>query len=235
MKLFNYKRRVNINKYKYLLVVLLIIIITIIFLKTTLRKASNNMLSISKSIINTINTNGVNNNIKIDILKKYNMNNLIEVVYKDNKINDINFDLEKAYELLIDIKKGIINSISQNMDNIYNYKYVIRNNIILIEMPFYNYTNNILLANLGPKIECQLSIIKLIDCNIRTIVKTYGINSLLIELYINFNITNSIVVPNYNEDYINNYEILISSKVIQGEIPSIYNGVYEQSSNNISY
>ena len=229
------KKNKLVLKNIFIIIIILIFIITSIFLNTIGNKATKNMIIISRNLINSISTNTVNNNIKIDILDKYSMNDLITVNYKNNKINSIDYNLENAYKILIEIKKAIINNINNNMENIYNYKYFINNNTIILEMPFYSYTNNLLIANLGPKISAQLSMIRTIDGSIKTNVKTYGINSLLIELYLNISITSSIVVPNTKEqESTNSYDILISSKVIQGEIPSIYNGLYEQISEKIT-
>ncbi len=228
------KKYINI-KNSIIIIALIIIFITSILLSTIGKKASNNMLYISRNIINTICTNTVNNNIKLDLLKNYNINDLIKVSYLDNKISNIDYNLESAYEVLIQIKSNIINNIGNNMQNIYNYDYIVQNNNVIIEMPFYNYTNNLLLANLGPKIKVKLSMVRLVDGSIKTKVKTYGINSLLVELYINFTVTSTIVIPNEKEtNNVQKYDVLISSKVIQGEIPSIYNGLLEKSSDIIS-
>ena len=216
-------------------IIISIIIITIILINTIGKSSTENMIFISKNIINTINTNTVNNNIKMDILKKYDINDLITINYEDKKINNIDYNLESAYEILISIKREIIDNIKSNIANIYNYNYQISNNNIIIEMPFYNYTNNLLISNLGPKITTKLAMIRLIDGSVKTKITTYGINSLLVELYINFSITSTIVIPSIKEqDTIDSYDILISSKVIQGEIPSIYNGVLEDYSKTIT-
>ena len=228
------KNKYNIKNY-LLLIIMIVIFLTSLLLNTIGKEASNNLVNISRTLINTISTNTVNNNIKIDLLKKYNMNDLVMIKYSNNKISDIDYNLENAYEILISIKKGIIDNIGINMPNLYNYKYTINNNEIIVEMPFYNYTNNIFLANLGPKVMVKLSMIQLIDGSIKTKVKTYGINSLLIELYVNFKVTSKIIVPNTKEeDVTNDYDVLISSKVIQGEIPSIYNGIFEKESMQIT-
>ena len=226
------KNKYNIKNY-LLLIIMIVIFLTSLLLNTIVKEASNNLVNISRTLINTISTNTVNNNIKIDLLKKYNMNDLVMIKYSNNKISDIDYNLENAYEILISIKKGIIDNIGINMHNLYNYN--INNNEIIVEMTFYNYTNNIFLANLGPKVMVKLSMIQLIDGSIKTKVKTYGINSLLIELYVNFKVTSKIIVPNTKEeDVTNDYDVLISSKVIQGEIPSIYNGIFEKESNIIT-
>ena len=220
--------------------IIIIIIITIFFLTSCMlsiigNKVADNIFYISRNLINTITTNTVNYNIKMDLFKKYNINDLIIINHQDQKIVNVDYNLENAYEILLEIKKSIIDNIGYSMDNYYDYEYVVKNNKVIIEMPFYNYTDNVLIANLGPKIKIGLSMVRFIDGNVKTKIKTYGINSLLVELYINFTVTSSIVIPYEKEtNTTNSYDLLISSKVIQGEIPSLYNGLLEQESKIIT-
>ena len=229
------KRFKKIKRYSLKQIIICIIIsivfITSLFLNTLASKSTDNILNINKELINTITTNIVNNNIKIDYLNKYKIEDLIVINYQNNKIVNIDYKLNDAYALLIDIKKNIILEINNHIKDYYHYDYDINDNMIVLSVPFYSYTNNIFLSNLGPKISVSLGMIRLIDGNVKTKVKTYGINALLIELYLNFTITSSIVIPNVRDNNIvNNYEILISSKVIEGEIPSLYNGYLESNS-----
>lgn len=220
--------------------ILFVIILTIFFTTSCMltiigKKASNNIFYISRNLANTITTNTVNNYIRMDLFKKYNINDLIIINYQDQKIVNVDYNLENAYEILIEIKKNIMQNIGKSLSDYYNYEYSINNNKVIIEMPFYNYTDNVLIANLGPKIKIGMSLVRIIDGSVKTKIKTYGINSLLVELYIIFTITNTIVVPFEKESNTSNsYDVLISSKVIQGEIPSIYNGLLEQESKILS-
>ena len=216
--------------------ILLVIILTIFFITSCMltiigKKAGANIFYISRNLANTITTNTVNNYIRMDLFKKYNINDLIIINYQDQKIVNVDYNLENAYEVLIEIKKNIMQNIGNSLSEYYNYEYSINNNKVIIEMPFYNYTDNVLIANLGPKIKIGMSLVRIINGSVKTKIKTYGINSLLVELYINFTITNTIIVPFEKESNTSNsYDVLISSKVIQGEIPSIYNGLLEQES-----
>lgn len=233
MNKFKHKKNISIKKI-IIIIIASIILITNLLLNTIAKTATNNITYIGKTIINNINTNVLNNNIKPELFKKYQINDLIIINYNNEEITNVNYNIENAYQVLLDIKKGVISNINNNMDNLYNYKYLINNNNVIIEMPFYNNTNNVFLTNLGPKIKIQLSLIRLIDGNISTKITTYGINSLLVEIYINISITSSIVIPNLKtEELINNYSILLSSKVVQGKIPSIYNNNFEQKSEKI--
>ena len=224
-------------KLKNILMITLILILffTSCFISIIGNKSSDNFYYISRNLITTITTNTVNNYIRIDLFKKYSINNLITINYQDKKIVNVDYNLESAYEILLEIKKNIIDNIPKEMKNLYNYHYSINNNLIIVEMPFYNYTDNVLIANLGPKIKIGLSMIRLIDGTVKTEIKTYGLNSLLVELYLNFTITSTIVIPYTKEkNTTNTYKVLISSKVIQGEIPSIYNGLFAQESKLIT-
>lgn len=234
MKRFKFKKKLIVKNYIFLIIIV-IIIVTSILINTIIKSMSNNLLYVSKVIINNVNTNVVNNNIKVEILKKYQMNDLIITKFNDNEISYIDYNLENAYKILIDIKKAVIENTSKNMNYLYNYNYNVNENSLILDMPFYNYTNNLLLSNLGPKIRVKIGLAKLVDGSVKTKVTTYGINSLLVELYININITSSILIPSIPEEsFVNNYDILITSKVIQGQIPSYYNGFFEQNSKKIN-
>lgn len=234
MKRFIVKEKISIKK-KILVIIMVIVGLSSLFINTIGKRSTRNSIYISKNIINAVLTNVVNNNIRTDIFKKYNIDDLIIVNYQDNSIVGVDYNLEKAYEVLLEIKRNIIDSMSKEIGNYYNYDYKVNNNNVILEMPFYNYTDNVLISNIGPKIIVSLSMVRVLDGSVKTKVKTYGINSLLIELYLNFNVTSMIVIP-YNKDgnVINNYEVLLSSKVIEGKVPSMYNGLLESNSSIIS-
>ena len=112
----------------------------------------------------------------------------------------------------------------------YSYNVRLYSNFMILEMPFYNYSSNLLLANLGPKISAKINYIRYVNGSVKTKIKTYGINSLQVELYLNIEVSSEIVVPFIKEENITSMDILVASKIVQGEIPSIYNGLYESES-----
>ena len=206
-----------------LIFILFIVMMTSLLLNTIGKRVSNQMIDISKIIIKDVIINTVNANIKGDTLKKYNINDLIKINYRDKKVSDVDYNLENTYDILIDIKSSV-------MEMIPKYDFRVFDNFMILEMPFYNYSSNLLLANLGPKISAKINYIRYVNGSVKTKIKTYGINSLQVELYLNIEIFSDIVVPFINKENITSMDILISSKIIQGEIPSIYNGLYESES-----
>ena len=191
------------------------------------------MYGICQKVISDVMTNIVNANIKGEVFHKYNITDLITINKNENKIESVDYNLENAYNLLIEIKKSIMKNVAETKDLGY-FDARFDNSKIYLKLPFYNYTNNLLLANVGPKIESRIAILQSISGNMKTKVKTYGINSLQIELYINFTIESSVVIPFKEKGLVNSYDVLVASKVIQGEIPSFYNGLLEKNSDLIN-
>lgn len=227
MRMVSYKK----NGHDLLLIFIIIVFIfTSIMLNTIGKRASKQMISISKVIINDVVVNSINNNISGSTLKRYDINNLIKINYRDKKVSDVDYNLNGAYDLLIEVKSLIINNISNYDFDSYSYDVSLFNDFMVLEMPFYNYSSNLLIANLGPKIKAKINYIRYINGSIKTNIKTYGLNSLQVNLYLNIEVCSDIVVPFINEENITSMDILLSSKIIQGEIPSIYNGLYESSS-----
>ena len=222
-KKYNYK---NI----YFIILVLIIITTFSLLKTIGKKASSNIIKVSSKMVNDIIIDNVNSNIKTEILGKYNINDLITINYNNNEISNIDYNLEKTYNLFVEIKKNIIESFKNDNINRYNYDYYFRDNYLIIEVPFYNYTGNVFLINISPKIKSQINLIKTISGSVSTKVSTYGINTLKVDLYINIDVISSIVVPFKTEEIKNNSEVLIASKIINGKIPTYYGGNYKNNS-----
>lgn len=233
MKRFKGKNKFITNKNLTIIVLCLIFLNTFFLIKSIGVKITDNMYGICQKVISDVMTNIVNANIKGEVFHKYNINDLITINKNENKVESVDYNLENAYNLLIEIKKSIMKNVAETKDLGY-FDARFDNSKIYLKLPFYNYTNNLLLANVGPKIESRIAILQSISGNMKTKVKTYGINSLQIELYINFTIESSVVIPFKEKGLVNSYDVLVASKVIQGEIPSFYNGLLEKNSDLIN-
>lgn len=233
MKRFKGKNKFITNKNLTIIVLCLIFLNTFFLIKSIGVKITDNMYGICQKVISDVMTNIVNDNIKGEVFHKYNINDLITINKNENKVESVDYNLENAYNLLIEIKKSIMKNVAETGDLGY-FDARFDNSKIYLKLPFYNYTNNLLLANVGPKIESRIAILQSISGNMKTKIKTYGINSLQIELYINFTIESSVVIPFKEKGLVNSYDVLVASKVIQGEIPSFYNGLLEKNSDLIN-
>lgn len=141
-----------------------------------------------------------------------NFNNLLEIVQNsDNEIVYVDYDLNKSYDIL----NNYVNNLK---------KTIIKKDII--EVPFLISSNNILLANIGPKIMIKYDFTNSILANIETKVTNFGINNALIEIYLHLEINYLITIPLNIEKYKEKYDLLLNSKVIQGKVPSFYGNGY---------
>ncbi len=222
MRLKNSKQYQN----KFFYIICFILICTTIFINKIGNKVSNNLIEYSKILIRNTITESINDAISIDNINKFNINDLIIFSYKENNIDSVDYNIENSYAFLSEVKKNLI--------NIINNKYTTNNNKIIINTPFYNYTNNIILINLGPKVNTQIDILNTIDSSISTNVSYYGINTIKLDIYLNFNITSNIIVPFNKENVNNTYSVIICSKVINGNIPSYYGNGFRSESSNIN-
>ena len=153
---------------------------------------------------------------------------------KEDVITHIDFKLDKAYEVILNIKEQIEKDvIDLKNGKLYSPAIVFNDNLIL-KVPYYSWSDNILLMNLGPKIFVKVNLLENVRGDLYTKVTSYGINSLLVNLYITIYIKESLLYPASSEQIEYNFDMLVASKVIQGKIPQFYNGIIESKSDVIN-
>ena len=126
---------------------------------------------------------------------------------KSNEIVYLDYDIDKTYKLLnkyIDsLKKD--NSKSKNLT-----------------VPFFIASDNIIISSLGPKIKFKYEIIDNVKGKIKTKVTDFGVNNALVEMYFELEIGYLVVIPMNKKESVLKTEILISSKIINGKVPTFY-------------
>ena len=218
------------KKYNFTRVVFLIIpIFTFLFLFMITNKFSKNLVEVTQMMVKENLTNSLSNNFKLSILEKYDIDNLIEVKYEsNNELSDVTFKMNDAYNLASEICNELVINGFTYESNLIN---IIEENDhdIIVGIPTFYYLENPILSNIGPTFIVKLNYIRDFLYEIKVIVKTYGINSLHVELYLNLKISSRIYFYS-SKDISNDFNILISSKIINGKIPSFYGNVYEKNS-----
>ena len=68
----------------------------------------------------------------------------------------------------------------------------------------------------------------------KTKVTNYGVNNILVELYLVIETNNKMIVPYSEHQFGETYEIVLASKVIMGSVPLYYGDTIEKSSAIIS-
>lgn len=236
MRRIKYKKRLQfkISRIIFLLAIL-ICINTIIYFSFFNSKLSNVLVEVAIRELKEITFNIVTKNLTKEKLKEITAEDLITIKKnKQEEITDVDFKLERAYEVLIDIKSNIEKEVVDlKAGKVPGNTLAIGDNLI-IKVPYYAYTNNALLMNLGPKIYVKINLLENIIGDVYTRISSYGINTVLINLYIKFYLTESLLYPSKSEKIDLEFEVLVATKVIQGKIPSFYNGVLENSSSIIN-
>ena len=87
---------------------------------------------------------------------------------------------------------------------------------------------------MGPKVPVKINVIGSSYGNVKTKVREYGINSVLLEIYVEvrMNLEYNLALKKVEEKC--NYTSLIASKVISGKIPDYYEGVERSTSSAIN-
>ena len=188
-------------------------------------------LQISEYSLDTYNNNLIMDFISNDTLSSSNLNNLIELVQNQKgEIIAVNYDAQNSYKIL----KNITNDLHQIITNatykdVTDYDFEIKDDLILF-YPITLASDYVYFNNIGPKIPVKIKFLSSLTTGITTKVSNYGINNVLVEIYVNVTITDDIVIPFLKKPIVKNYDILLSSKVIMGEVPSYLGGTITNSS-----
>ncbi|SHH77519.1 MULTISPECIES: sporulation protein YunB [Virgibacillus] len=101
----------------------------------------------------------------------------------------------------------------------------------VVEIPIGQATGSTILANLGPKIPVHFEIVGSIQSDVEYIMKDFGINAALIEIYIPVTVNAQIVVPFSTESAEIRTKVYVDSRVIMGDVPQFYGGDGENAPN----
>ena len=135
---------------------------------------------------------------------------------KSNKIVYLDYDIDKTYKLL----NKYIDSLKKD-----NSKSKI------LTVPFFIASDNIIISSLGPKVKFKYEIMNNVKGKIKTKVTDFGVNNALVEMYFELEIGYLVVIPMNKKESVLKTEILISSKVINGKVPTFYGkNIFKESS-----
>lgn len=135
---------------------------------------------------------------------------------KSNEIVYLDYDIDKTYKLL----NKYIDSLKKD-----NSKSKI------LTIPFFIASDNIIISSLGPKIKFKYEIIDNVKGKIKTKVTDFGVNNALVEMYFELEIGYLVVIPMNKKENVLKTEILISSKIINGKVPTFYGkNIFKESS-----
>ena len=224
------------KKHKFKINILYIIIISIILLTSIFLSYINNnitpkLLDISEYSLDTYNNHLIMNFISNDSLSKKELNDLITIVKnKNDEVISIDYDIKKSYNILQNITNELYEIVSKtSYKDITDHDFNIKDDLVLY-YPIGLASNSIYYNNLGPKIPVRIKFLSSLVTNLNTKVSNYGINNVLVEIYVDIDIVDDIVIPFKEKNIKKHYNVLLASKVIMGKVPMYLGGTLENSS-----
>ena len=231
MKRFKSKKKIN---YIFIIIIIIVILSTIIYINIT-SNISNKMLTIIKEQINYSNNNILMNYIELSNLEDDKLDDIINYVKNsDDEIIAIDYNMKKSYSILKDISKKIKKGINDNLMNNTSYIKETTNDGIIVYYPIGIASNNIYLNNLGPTIPVKINYLNSVVVGLKTKVSNYGINNVLVEMYLKVTMDDSIIIPLIKDKVTNTYELLLDAKVIMGSVPTLLGTTIENNSPLVS-
>ena len=228
-RFYNIKRKKNNNIYIF---IILVIIVDIFIFNNFYKKLGNNVIYYANVKIDELTRYYLNNTIK-----KYlnvNTNDYIKINIVNNNIVNVDIDNNNTNILLNNIINDLENNVKilekGHITNYHNLEMIRGNNGIIILLPSGVVFNNPILSNLGPSIPIKINFLENINAYVDVVVENYGINNSLIKLYVVINIEEVLEIPMKNKHKNCEYKFLISSKLINGEVPNIFGGNVNSSS-----
>ena len=158
------------------------------------------------------------------IKDEVNLDNLMTVIKNSKEeIIQIDFNVKECTVIL----SNITSYINSNLEDYNHIGY-------RLDVPITLINNTPLFRNIGPKIPIKIELGDIALGNVKTVVRQFGINNALLEVYLEVTINTQTLFPLEITENSTTYESLISSKMIAGVVPNFYNGQINSKSDIIS-
>ncbi len=175
----------------------------------------------------------MNNSIR-KYLSNHSLEDLLEIVRDDDgEIELIRYDTQVLNQFTMEVTnlleddlwymtRGEFDQIDLNLNYLSEDYYERLNSGIVFTVSMGSVTGNGLLANIGPKIPLNLSVVGNVFSNVEAKVKDYGMNNAMVEVILKLEVTTVIHMPFLSKKVKVLNSIPITMEIIQGSIPNYY-------------
>ena len=233
----------KISKFTLLIITILLIIISLVLSFNYInKKFSIVIMEYATLEAQKLSSIIINKAISKHITEKVKSDELFEIIKDDNgEIRSIDFNTAIINKFLTEttnsvqinlrnIEKGDIDALEFQDSILVDYNKKKLEKGIIYEMSSGVLFGNPVLANLGPKIPIKISLLGDASSNIETEVKNYGINSAIIQVYVNLTINEKIILPYYSKPIKIETKAPVAIKIVTGNVPKYYaNGLNQNS------
>ncbi len=233
-----FKRKTYKNKLGKMGIITVILIISLnFFLMIKFNQGMNkNLRVLSEAEIKRATYSLLTDKITNEILNTETLKDILIITKNNNnEILYVDFDLDKAYKILDKVSQVLTTSYQKMEDSDLNIAYLDEElshkaNSVVLNVPMGSLLNSTYFYNLGPKIPVKINFIGTVLTNLETKITNYGLNNALVEVFIYIKFSNQIISPFKVQKVDLEYKTIIASMMVEGEVPSFYNGVIEKES-----
>lgn len=154
----------------------------------------------------------------------------------ENKLENISYNTElintftdkvalKVYDELLNLEIGDIDGL-EVADKFKKGKFKNIENGLICDVSLGSIKNSTLFANIGPTIPIKLTFIGQVSTNLDVKVREYGINNLMVEVYLIVNVKEQASMPLTSKKKEIVVRVPLSIEIIKGEIPKYYSGSF---------
>ncbi len=202
------------KKKKITLIVIVSIFITSILTRRISKYMTKNILNSVYVLVEKENDLALKKAFKSKMLLEIKDTSFLNVIKnKNEEIIEVTYDIEKCEQIM----NYVTQKMSESIENITGDGYT----MFVPSLSIFDWP---LLTNLGPKIPVKIVLTDVAMGNIRTEIREYGINNALLEIYIDIDVKIAPVLLSQAETKSKKYSFLLSSKLITGKVPDLYNG-----------
>lgn len=167
-------------------------------------------------------------------MANYDMGDILQIVRKENgNISLVRYDTKKLNQFTIELTslltkdldllvKGNFEELDLDIGRISSNSYLKVDEGILFMISLGSATGNSLLANIGPKIPLNLSVIGNVQTDVHSKVTNYGLNNAMIEIFVDVQMQMVIQMPFLSKKVKIKKSIPLTMEMVQGEIPNYY-------------
>ena len=216
------------NKNITYILIIMIIMFFLLIINLINKKVKPIVLTIAEDECQRVSNIIINNSVRKEVASGLNFDELFITTYSNDKVSSMDFDTIVVNRVITNINNDILLNLKyieegeiENLDlNLYNKNKLKKG--IIYEVPITLSYNNTFISNLSPKVPVRLHTVGNINSKINTKVTNYGINSALVEVYINIEIELQVVLPLLTKNIKTSTNIPIAIKMINGNIPQFF-------------
>lgn len=216
--------------------IIFVVLFTIFLLNKFTSSLNHSLVEISTNEITKVTYRFITDKLNSSIFNHTNLEDILILEKNDNgEILYVDFNLEQAYLVLDQVSSILTNSFDELESGNVEVAYLDEElshelGSMVLSIPIGNSFQNLYFYNLGPRVPVRINFIGSVLTNLKTKVTDYGLNNALVELFVYIEFKTQIMSPFQVEEITLEYDAVIASMMIEGEVPQFYGGTIERES-----